>query len=45
VDPAGFPTKMVQNTSIGKYKRELTDDEMATVMEIAGPTMERLRYI
>ena len=45
VDPAGFPTAMVQNTGIGKYKRALTDEELATVMEIAGPTMERLRYI
>ncbi|HWP93464.1 MAG TPA: hypothetical protein VNN20_14825 [Thermodesulfobacteriota bacterium] len=45
VDPAGFSTKMVQNTSIGRYKRELTDEELATVMEIAGPTMKRLGYI
>jgi hypothetical protein len=45
VDPAGFSTKMLQNTSIGKYKRALADEELTTVIEIAGPTMERLRYI
>jgi hypothetical protein len=45
VDPAGFPEKMVRNTSIGKYKSGLSDEELATVINIAGPTMERLGYL
>ena len=45
VDPAGFSIKMVRNTSVGKYRSGLTDKELATVMEIAGPTMERMGYL
>ncbi len=45
VNPAGFPEKMVRNTSIGKYKSGLSDEELATVINIAGPTMGRLGYL
>lgn len=45
VDPAGFPTHEIKRSSIGKYKRGLTDEELAVVMDIAGPTMARLGYI
>jgi hypothetical protein len=48
VDHNGFSERIIstiRNTSIGKYKSGLTDDELKTVMEIAGPTMARLGYI
>ena len=45
VDPAGFPTDMINPGSIGKYQKGLTPEELETVMEIAGPTMERLGYL
>lgn len=45
VDPAGFPTDMIDPGSIGKYKKGLTPEELDTVMEVAGPTMERLGYL
>lgn len=44
VDPLGFYYDMIENTSIGKYKEGLSDDDLATVIKIAGPTMERLGY-
>ena len=44
VDASGFPAHIIKDTSIGKYKSGLTHDELKTVMEIAGPTMERLGY-
>lgn len=45
LDPSGFPTEMINPGSIGKYKKGLTPDELETVMQIAGPTMERLGYL
>ena len=45
VDPAGFQRKMIPDTSSGKHKKRLSEKELATVMEIAGPTMARLVYI
>jgi sulfotransferase family protein len=47
VDSSGFPTwivRSIRDTSVGKYKTKLTDEELKTVMEIAGPTMARLGY-
>ena len=44
VDPAGFSAHTIRDTSIGKYKNGLTDEELTTIMEIAGPTMARLGY-
>lgn len=45
VDPAGFPTDMIDPGSIGKYQKGLTSEELETVMAVAGPTMERLGYL
>lgn len=48
VDPAGFSEDIIssiRNTDIGTYKTGLNDEELKTVMEIAGPTMARLGYI
>lgn len=45
VDPAGFPIEMMHRGSIGKHIHGLTEEEMATVMDIAGPTMTRLGYL
>ncbi|MCB0209228.1 MAG: sulfotransferase [Anaerolineae bacterium] len=44
VDPAGFPVNAIKETSIGKYKKGLTNEELTTVMNIAGPTMAQLGY-
>jgi len=45
VEPAGFPKEMIRAANIGKYKSGLSDEELATVMAIAGPTMARLGYL
>ena len=45
VDPAGFPTDMIDPGSIGKYKKGLTPEELEAVMQVAGPTMARLGYL
>jgi len=44
IDPAGFRVDRISDRSIGKHRRGLTQEELATVMEIAGPTMSRLGY-
>jgi hypothetical protein len=47
VDPAGFAEariRSVATASVGKYRTGLTQEELATVMRIAGPTMARLGY-
>ena len=45
VDPMRFPTHFIKDSSVGKYKGDLTNDELATVMEIAGPVMARVGYL
>lgn len=45
VDPAGFPTDMINPGSIGKFGKGLTSEELDTVLAVAGPTMERLGYL
>ncbi len=45
VDAAGFPRGIVRRNSVGKHGKGLTPEELATVMEIAGPTMARLGYV
>jgi len=44
VDPDGFPVHLVRETSIGKYKKTLSSENLKIVEEIAGPTMKRLGY-
>jgi hypothetical protein len=45
LDAAGFPTDMINPSSIGKYEKGLTPEELDTVLKVAGPTMERLGYL
>lgn len=45
VDPTLFPVGMVRTTSVGKHGKGLTDEELDTVTEIAGPTLERYGYL
>jgi len=45
VDPKGFRQDIVRDTSIGKFKVGLSDEEVATVLKIAGPTMARHGYL
>lgn len=44
VDPSGFPAHLIRRDSIGKYHQELSEDQLAIIMKIAGPTMTRLGY-
>jgi len=44
IDPAGFPANWLREDRVGKHMRGLTADELATVMHVAGPTLERLGY-
>lgn len=44
VDPAGFEIQRISSRSVGNYRHGLTAEELATVMEIAGPTMSSLGY-
>ena len=43
-DPAGLAADLPRETSIGKYRTGLTDEELAQVLDIAGPTMARIGY-
>ena len=48
VDPAGFPEGIsngVRDDGIGKHRNGLSEQELETVMNIAGPTMARLGYV
>ncbi len=45
IDPLGFRVGMPRAGRISKYKQGLTEEELADVVEIAGPTMERLGYL
>jgi hypothetical protein len=45
VDPAGFPTDMIDPGSIGKYQQGLTAEEVETIIRVAGSTMARLGYL
>lgn len=47
-DATGFSEHVIRrisNSSIGKYKTGLTNEELKTVMKIAGTTMARLGYL
>jgi hypothetical protein len=44
VDSAGFDVDSVKASSIGKYRKGLTPEELDDVMRVAGPTLERLNY-
>jgi len=44
VDPTGFPSHEIKQTSMGKFSQGLSKEELSTVLKIAGPTMERLGY-
>ncbi len=45
VDPAGFPTNRVKATSVGNYKKGLTEAEVADIMRIAGEKMAHYGYV
>lgn len=44
VEAGGFTDHMIHDASIGKHRQGLAGDELVTVMEVAGPTLERLGY-
>jgi hypothetical protein len=45
VDPDGFKSRMIKSSSIGKYREKLTEEQINEVVEVAGPTLERLGYL
>ena len=45
VDAGGFPTYLIRDISVGKHHDGLSDDELTTVMNIAGPTLARFGYV
>jgi hypothetical protein len=45
VDPAGFSAGMIRDNGIGKYKSGLSDKDLMTVMDVAGPTMAKIGYL
>ena len=45
IDPWVFPFKLIRDTSVGKHKDSLSADELAKVIDIAGPTMRQLGYL
>ncbi len=45
VDPAGFPVNRVKATSVGNYKKGLTEAELADIMQIAGHKMAQYGYV
>lgn len=44
IDPTGFPVHVVRESSVGKHRSGLTPEELSAVVQIAGPTLERLGY-
>jgi len=44
VEPAGFQHQSVHAGSIGKYRSGLNEQEIDSIVEIAGDTMQRLGY-
>lgn len=45
IDPSGFKSNIIRDTSIGKYKKELSGKDLETIIEIAGPAMKRCGYL
>lgn len=45
VDPHGFPANQVQASSVGNYRKTLTDDEVADIMRVAGEKMAQYGYV
>lgn len=45
VDSEGFPNGMIRKDSVGKHKPGLSEEQLAAVMEVAGPTLRRLGYV
>lgn len=44
VEPSGFSPRRIATDKIGKYRSGLNPEELKTVIDVAGPTMERLGY-
>jgi hypothetical protein len=45
VDPQGFDAKLIKKGKSARHQRELTDEDMEQILEVAGPTLERLGYL
>jgi len=44
VDPSLFDLKSVHGASVGRHRKSLASGEIDRIVQIAGPTMERLGY-
>ena len=44
IDPGGFDVRRVLDSSVGRYRESLSTGEIDRILQVAGPTMERLGY-
>lgn len=44
VDPAGFQGSILRSTSIGKYRRALTPEDLNILDGFGGETLRRMGY-
>lgn len=45
IKPCCFGESMIHAASVGRHEGRLSEDELVSVMDIAGPTMARLGYL
>lgn len=45
VDPHQFPYHKIHTNGVGMYKQHLSSKDVADIVAVAGPTMERLGYL
>lgn len=45
IDPEGFDTRSIHAQSIGRYRQQLSADEIAIIEDIAGSALGRLGYM
>ena len=45
VDPHRFNVNLIKQDKSERHRRELTDEDMRQILEVAGPTLERLGYL
>jgi hypothetical protein len=45
VDAERLPADLLHGSSVGRHEIGLPDSELSTVLDVAGPTMERLGYL
>ena len=44
IDPGGFEVRRVHDSSVGRHRESLSTGEIDRILQVAGPTIERLGY-